>query len=199
MECIKENWKDIDRYFRHTYVKVDGYGDTLFFIDHVNPNNISGTTEDNDYFEIELHNHQPFNLSYVLPHKAVFQFNKRAVLLQRVPAKQFKRGLHADNVSLSFTDTGVPIDVTLPALKAFTTKQRYFSFSEAFLSKGNKYLSFALTSRMSCAKASGGIFIDTTKIATFLHESKKIVMEKKAFKPEVERHLALHQDKIEVI
>jgi hypothetical protein len=199
MECIRENWKDIDRYFRNTWVKVDGYGDTLFSIQYVGPDKISGETEDGDYFEIELHNHQPFNLAYVLPHKAVFQLGKRAVLLQRIPAKQFKRGICLDNVSVSFTDTGVVLDLSLVVLKAYTTKQRYFSFTEAFKTKGSKLISYALTSRMSCVKSTGAIYIDTTHIATYLHGEGKIVMERHKFKSDVEQHIAVHQDKIEVV
>jgi hypothetical protein len=199
MECIRDNWKDIDRYFRNTWVKIDGYGDTLFRIDYVGSSKITGNTENDDFFEIELHNHQPFNLGYVLPHKAVFQFNKRAVILQRIPAKQFKRGICCDNVSVSFTDTGTPIDLTLNVLKAYTTKQKYFSFAEAFRSKGNKLTSFALTSRMSCVKSTGVILMDTTQIAQYAHKENKIYMTRNNFRSDIMQHIAMYQDNIEVV
>lgn len=199
MECTPNNWKDVQRYFHNTYVKVEEYGDTLFYIEGVSPNKIFGKTENGDYFEIELHQHQPFNLSYVLPHKAVFQYNKRAVLLQRIPAKQFKRGISIDNVSISFTDTGAYLDLTLDLLKAYTTKQRYFTFTDAFLTKGSKLLSYALTSRMSCTKGTGVIYVDNTPVARYAHNDVKIYVDKPNFRPDIEQLVAKNQDKIGVV
>jgi hypothetical protein len=198
MECIRDNWRDIARYFQDTWVKLEGYGDTLFHIDHVNELRMAGHTQDNDYFEIELHNHQPFQLNYALPHKAVFQYNKRAVILQRTPAKQFKRGLSSENVTVSFTDSGACLDLDLSVLKAYTSKQNYRSFGEAFSKKGTKDLSVALTPRMSCVRSTGRIFMDTTHIGDYNRETNTITLGIKKFLPEVRSHVEKHQDKIEV-
>lgn len=198
MECIQENWRDIARYFQDTWVKLEGYGDTLFHVEHVNQTRMAGTTQDNDYFEIELHNHQPFNLNYVLPHKAVFQYGKRAVILQRTPAKQFKRGLSSENVAVSFTDSGTMLGLDISVLKAYTAKQNYRSFGEAFSKKGTKDLSVALTPRMSCVRATGRIYIDTTHIGDYNRDTNVITLGIKKFLPEIRYHIEKHRDNIGV-
>ena len=198
MEFTSSNYQDIDRYFQGTYVKFDEFGDRLFFIEQVTPTAVHGRDEDGTVFELALDNSIPYSVNYILPHKAVFQYKDNAHIMQRIPARQYRRGLCSNNCQVVNLGTGSKVELTFSLLKAFVTKQQYFSFHKAFNAKG-KLKTVALSSRMSFLRPTGGIFVDMTQVATFDYETKKITMLYKEFLPEIMQHMVDHNDTYEVL
>jgi hypothetical protein len=203
MELTRSNWKDIERYFSQTWVKFHEFGDKMFFISNVKPSGLTGIDEDGVDFLLELHDDQPYNLEYVLPHKAVFQYGNRAVMMLRVPAKQYRRGLCSENTRCIYPDThgdgSSAIGITEKVLKAYTNKDKYCSFTEAFKTKKEKRTSIALSPRMLAVKKSGAIYVDTTHVATYNRELNSIIVIKPNFKEDMLRHVQAFNDDMEVV
>jgi len=197
MEFTSSNWRDIQKYYEGTYVKFSEFGDKLFLISQVRPDGISGIDEDNTVFELYLSDAAPYTVNFILPHKATFQWKDSVYLLQRIPARQYRRGLCSDNTMITNVATGTSVDVNFPALKAFVGKPSYSSFSNAFNTKA-KTKAVALSPRMSYLR-SGKILIDNRMIASFDYTSKKIIMHHKIFLPEIMQHMVDHNEHYEVI
>lgn len=199
MEFTRSNCKDIERYFHHTWIKLEELGDTLLYVERVFSDRVTGTTDSGQDFVIELHDDQPYTVNYVLPHRAVFQYGNRAAIIRRIPAKQYRRGLCADNTQVFYPDTQSPIDLTQKVLVAYTNKPSYASFTEAFNTKGDKRTTTALSPRMWASRKTGQIYIDTTLVAFYERELKTIRVYKPLFVPELRRHIEAYNDKLELI
>lgn len=165
MLCTPRNWRDIERYFNGTFVKFREHGDRLFYIERVRETEITGTCEGDEPFIVYLHNDQPYELDYVLPRKAVFQYKQDAVLLQRMPARQYRRGLCEDNVRITRVTGGDRLSLGFPLLSAFVTKQTYYDPAEALFGKTGSKRSLALSNRLSFDKHTARLLIDMTPIA----------------------------------
>lgn len=181
------NYEDIHRYYRCTYVKFKEMGDRLFYIRDVNHSIVRGTDEDGTEFELYLNHDDPYEVDYVLPHKSYFQYAKRACMLQRVPAKQYRRGLCAENTRLTAigkTGNLVNIDIGFDVLKAFVTKQAFPSIKTVLTMK-NKPLSVALSPRFAFAPEPGLIIADQLTVATVDKKQQKVTIHREIFRPEV--------------
>lgn len=180
--------QDIRKYFENTYIKIRGYGDTLFFVRRVREDVISGRDENDTEFELDLWEDSPFTLDYILPHRAVFQYGETALLLRRVPARQYFRGIHPDNTKLNSVNTGEEYPLGFDTLKAFVTKQQYVSLEEALINKPKKK-AYALTSRLSYVTCSQSINIDSTTIAFINKEKCEISVKYDIFRSEISDYL----------
>ena len=179
--------EDIRRYYRNTYVKFKETGDTLFFIKDSNAHCAYGVNEDEVPFELYYSDEFPYEVDYVLPNKAYFQLGSNACLLQRRPAKQYQRGICSENVqvkSLGGTGALVPKGLSFEILKAFVTKQAYYSFTAA-LSNKEKFSSYALSSRMAYSTKAKHIFIDDVAVASVDTKTKTINNPHSIFLPEL--------------
>lgn len=197
MNFMSSNWRDIQKYYEGTYVKFTEFGDQLFYISHVRPDSISGIDDDDTAFEMYLSDDMPYVVDFTLPHKATFQWKDSVYLLQRIPARQYRRGLCSDNTMITNVATGTSVDVGFQSLKAFVSKPSYSSFSNAFNTKA-KTKAVALSPRMTYLR-SGSILIDNKKIAVFDYDTKKISMIHKIFLPEIMQHMVDHNEHYEVI
>ena len=178
MIFLSSNYDDISRYYKGTYVKFKDTGDKLFYIRNVHRDSITGCDEDGTEFELYLNDTHPYEVDYILPSKSFFQYAKRAVLLQRIPAKQYQRGISGNNVKLvSLTKTGglSTMDMGFEVLKAFVSKQNFWSLDEAVRNKG-RMISIALTPRIAYIPEAGYIFVDTTAVARVDKKDKTIYM-----------------------
>jgi hypothetical protein len=187
MQFNSYTWEDIQRYYRHTYVKFKETGDTLFYIRDVRPEHVTGTDEDGTEFKLFLNYDDPYEVDYVLPNKSYFQFAKRACMLQRIPAKQYRRGICADNVritGLSKTGGLTAIEVNFESLKAFVGKQAFPSLRTVLLQK-SKPLSVALSPRFAYVPEPGYLFCDQTCVAYISKKDKTIRILHNIFKPEI--------------
>jgi hypothetical protein len=182
MLIIPQNVSDIERYYRNTYVKFSGFGDRLFFIQQVNEQEITGINDDDGEFVLFVNKTDPFSLDYVLPSKAIFQVDKEVCLLERIPARQYKRGLCNDNTQITrIGHKGGRINLSFDVLKKYTQKQEYFTLKQAIFDKG-KLNAYALNSRMSFVKAADELYVDQKAIGTWSGGSLNILPQ---FKEEV--------------
>lgn len=197
MDFTSSNWRDIQKYYECTYVKFSEFGDRLFYIQQVRPDGISGIDDEQTAFEMYLSDAAPYTVNYLLPHKATFQWKDSVYLLQRIPARQYRRGLCSDNTMITNVATGVKIEIGFNSLKAFVSKPCYSSFSNAFNTKV-KTKAIALSPRMTYLR-SGFILIDSHKVAQFDYTTKRILMIHKLFLPEIMQHMVDHNEQYEVI
>lgn len=167
MQLIPENWQDIKRYYLGTYVKFKEHGDELFHISHVSPEAVKGTYQQGkEEFILSLDSSVPYNLEFKLPHKAVFQYRDRALMLFRVPARQYYRGISPENTKIINAMTGEPLELTWATLSAFVNKQAYYSLKEAMeLSTKKRMQSMALNNRMCYVPEHRRILLDNKVIA----------------------------------
>jgi hypothetical protein len=189
MQFNSYNWEDIQRYYRHTFLKFKETGDTLFYIRDVRPDRVTGTDQDGTEFALHLNYDDPYEVDYILPNKSYFQYAKRACMLQRIPAKQYRRGICADNVritGLSKTGGLAAIEVDFEALKAFVSKQAFPSLSTVLLQK-QKPLSVALSPRFAFVPVGGFLFCDQTCVAQVDSKRKTLTILHPIFKPEIEK------------
>ena len=181
------NYEDIHRYYRCTYVKFKEMGDRLFYIRDVSVNQVRGTDEEGTEFELYLNHDDPYEVDYVLPHKSYFQFNKRACMLQRIPAKQYRRGLCGENTRLTAvgkTGNLVNVDIGFDVLKAFVSKQAFPSIKTVLTMK-NKPLSVALSPRFAFVPETGQIYADQHAIATVDKKQQRVSIHREIFRPEI--------------
>lgn len=189
MQFNTNNWEDIQRYYRHTYVKFKETGDTLFYVRDVRPDKVTGTDQDGTEFALHLNEDDPYEVDYVLPNKSYFQYAKRACMLQRIPAKQYRRGICSDNVritGLSKTGGLVAIELSFDTLKAFVSKQAFPSMRTVLMQK-SKPLSIAMSPRFAFVPEGGFLFCDQTCVAQIDKKTKKVNILHPIFKPEIEK------------
>ena len=190
MLFIPENREDISKYYRHSFLKFKEHGDTIFYISYVDENVVSGSLEDGREFKLYLAKEEPYEVDYVLPHKSFFQYGDDAVMLERIPAKQYHRGLTPSNTAMSFRDPNGDVkhlDISFETLKAFVSKQKFYTLSEAM--KQVALNSVVLTSRMMYVPSKHTIFIDFIPIAMVASNTKTIRMIAPLFKEEVQEFL----------
>lgn len=163
MIAQRSNWKDVQRCYDHSYIKIRGFGDKLFYVTRVTADLMSGEDSEGTGFELWLDDEFPFEIDYVLPHHAVFQYGEHAVELRRVPSRQYRRGLHMDNTRIRSIISGSALDLGFPILEAFVGKQQYPTLKEA-MSTTNR--STALSSRLSFHNKDGTLFMDNVVIGS---------------------------------
>lgn len=186
MQFCPKNREDISRYFRHTFVKLQEFGEQLFFIESVEQLKITGTHESGEKFCIYLNDETPYEMDYILPHKSFFQHNADAVLLCRMPAKQYMRGLSPSNTTMQYLDLGGKlraIDLDFTSLKAFVNKAKWLTLSEAIEVQGKNTV--ALSSRMMYHKGLMKLYVDFTAVAAVNPKGGRIDVVKPVFYDEV--------------
>jgi hypothetical protein len=192
--------EDIIKYFKNSYLKFKETGDTLFFLTHVTNDEISGQIEDGRDFKLYLDEKEPYEVDYILPHKSFFQFGEHCCMLQRIPARQYHRGITEENTSVVFRH-GAPapdgtekiknMGLSFEILKAFVQKKKFFSLMEA---SKEPVVSCALSPRMMYVRANRAIFIDFVQVAKVDWKTKTIAMLAPLFKQEVMNLLVNNQE-----
>ena len=178
----RSNASDIEKYYHGTWVKFTEFGDKLFKITSVHSTQVEGSTEDGDAFVLYLHDNFPYHVDYILPHKSLFQFKGRALLLERNPQRQYKRGLCDGNTRITDSFSGEQLGLGINYLKAFVSKPQYLTL-KAFKSKRNSMTSVALSPRFACHK-SGLLHVDNVAIGQVDFDKMHIAVSK-VFKPEI--------------
>lgn len=187
MQFKRSNWEDISRYFKQTFVKFKETGDKLFYIRNVRSDVVEGMEKDSCPFELYLWEDQPYEVDYVLPHKSFFQYAKRAVLLERIPAKQYQRGLSSGNTklrALGRDGTTTNLDLSFDTLGAFVEKQPWMSLTDAVANKVKNY-SVVLSPRMAYIPFTNTIYVDMLAVATVNKKAKTVYINHPIFKPEI--------------
>ena len=192
----QSNVSDIDKYFRNTFIKLKEFGDELFYVSGVHSSCVTGKDQTGEDFELILSDAMPYEVDYVLPSRAVFQSGNRVSMLQRIPARQYKRGLCADNTQLVDVYTGEKLAIDMDTLVGFVNKPRYTTFDDVVKKKVGK--SVALNSRFSYHAADGSIRCDLKPIGAVDLASKTLKVNK-LFAPEIKNLLDLCKESIKVV
>tara|TARA_R110000868_G_scaffold37403_3_gene132371 strand:- start:1857 stop:2456 length:600 start_codon:yes stop_codon:yes gene_type:complete len=197
MIAVPSTAVDIRKYFESTYIKINGFGDTLFYVRRVREDIITGIDENNTEFELDLWEDSPFTIDYILPHRAVFQYGNTALLLRRVPARQYFRGIHPENTKLTSVDTGEEYPINFETLKAFVNKQQYVTLDEAIVNKPKKK-AHALSPRFSYITAGQSINLDNTNIAHINLKEKLLFIKHPIFTQEIVSYLKQTNSSLQV-
>lgn len=186
--------EDIGKYFLKSYLKFKETGDTLFYLNHVDTSCISGQIEDGRDFKLYLAEEEPYEVDYILPHKSFFQFGEHAAMLERIPAKQYHRGITCENTRVSYKLGGAVQQLPLgfEVLKNFVKKKKFSSLSEAV--KEGVY-SAALSPRMMYVRSTRSVYVDFLPVARIVGPHyDKISMSAPIFKQEIVDFLRATQE-----
>lgn len=170
MDFTSSNHQDIDRYYRGCYVKFEERGDKLHVIEKITPDYVEGKNEDGDNFRILLSDNNPYQMKFVLPKKSLFLYKNSIFILEKVPAKQFKRGIADSNVTLFNLEKSQYYPLCFDALKAYVNKKACVSFKEAFKNKRPSMLS----DRMWYYPEAGKLFLDRVPIYWYNKVTKEL-------------------------
>lgn len=179
MLASKNNWKDIEKYYSRTFVKFSEYPEEIFFIDRVTKDRVIAMDEKGEEFHILLENE--YELEYILPQKTTFQYKDKAYILNRIPARQWKRGICKENTYLSALNTVgnlVPASLGFGHLKGFVNKAKYFDFLEISntFEHGDVRDSYAITPRL-CMSRNGLMFLDGVPVGHFNAPKRKMIVD----------------------
>lgn len=189
MKFCAENAKDIDKYFRGSYMKFPSLaGDAVHFIDKVTPDQVMGKTlQDGESVPFVFHLYHEESapapeIEFILPKKSYFNTPTGACLLYRIPARQYRKGVCMDNtaiVKLAIDGSFAPQDISFDLLNLYVGKQAFAKF-------GEQSMSYAVSRRMAVSPA-GQLFLDKTRIGSINYDNRTIMVNQQMFVPEVEQ------------
>jgi hypothetical protein len=191
---------DIIKYFKNSFLKFKETGDTLFFLTHVTNDEIGGQIEDGRDFKLYLDEKEPYEVDYILPHKSFFQFGEHCCMLQRIPARQYHRGITEENTQITYrkgapspggTEKLLTMGLSFEVLKAFVQKKKFFSLTDAMK---EPVVSCAMSPRMMYVRAGRSIYIDFVPVARVDAKTKNIFMIAPIFRQEVLALLTNNQE-----
>jgi hypothetical protein len=179
----RSNYDDIKRYYANTIIKLPEIsGDRLWQIVSMTPDEIK--LHDVDGTEVYIDLNDEYEVDYPLPGRVVYQCADRACILLRRPAKQYYRGLHKENTTLSYYNADGAFSGyqwSIETLQMFVDKPAYQDPHTIVLSEG---MSWALNKHMAVCR-SGAVMVLGTYVAQVDWPNKTIVMAKRLFKSEV--------------
>jgi hypothetical protein len=182
----RSNYDDIKRYYANTIIKLPQLsGDRLWQIVSISPEEVK--LVDVDGMEIYIDLNEEYEVEYPLPGRVVYQrHDGRAGLIHRRPAKQYYRGLHKENTSLScYTKDGglAGLSWGIDTLQEFVDKPCYQDPNTIDLTAG---YSWAISPYMAVTQ-SGLIMVLTQPVAVIESMAlKEIKMLKPLFHKEVQ-------------
>lgn len=187
MKFCTDNVKDIDKYFRGTYVKFMGMSgvfsdgtecapaeELVHSIDTIQSNVIKGKRLENGetvpyQFLLYAEAVAPApEVEFILPKKSYFNTDEGACLLSRIPARQYRRGICNDNTSIALLkgNTHTERGVDLALLDKYVRKPQPYTFQV-------RDVSYAVSRRIAVA-TTGAVFVDSTQVGTINYEHKRL-------------------------
>lgn len=194
MEFKPSCFRDIDKYYRNTWVKFKEFGEKLFHVRSVDPEVVTGVDEDGNEFVLHLVEEAPYTIDYVLPNRAIFTHRGEVMMLQRVPARQYQRGLSDGNTRIIAVPSGAKRALGVDVLKSFVNKQSFVSLKDALFGKGTQK-SVVLSARMSFLRPAQFLYVDCTAVGDFNRETNTMKVDP-LFLPEVQE--LIDQDPFQV-
>jgi hypothetical protein len=188
MKFAPANRDDINKYYRNCYVKFKEFGDLLFFIKEVSAAKVMGQVEDGREFHLHISQEHPYDVEFILPRKSFFQYNGRAMLLQRHPARQYHRGICGENTSINFKAPGANGQIhghgmDFSVLRAYVNKPQFPKLSDAIRMEDE---SVALDRRMMYMRSTHQIHVDFVPVARVNVKASTIRMLCPIFQEDVE-------------
>lgn len=199
MQFVPSARADIQKYYLNTFLKFKETGDLLLHLTGVDQMAITGQVEDGRDFKLYMSEDDPYEVDYILPHKSFFQYGHQAVMLQRIPARQYFRGISPENTQVVFKVPGraelEKLPLNFEVLKAFVQKQKFSMLSEAIEKKDHQ--SVAMGPRIMYMGGNKTIYIDFHPIAKVATDNKHLVVIAPVFKENLEEFLTdtLEKDK----
>lgn len=184
MQLVSSNWRDIQKYYDQCFIKIRDFGDKIFFVDKVTPEFVLFKDKDGQEGIIHLHDEVPYNLDMVLPHKAMFQIGDYAYLMQRIPARQYNRGITSQNCTIKKLSLSgwTNSSVSFMNLSGYTEKTAYRPADVVFKREQG---SEVLSARFAYLAGTYSIYCDTKQVATLDPVNKRIMC-----RPLIEAELA---------
>lgn len=188
MKFCADNAKDIDKYFRNSYMKFPSLaGDTVHYIEHVSSNEVRGKMmQDGEKVPFVFHLYPDGSstapeIEFIMPKKSFFNTPQGACLLYRIPARQYRKGVCPDNTAINLMQPNGGFstqDITFELLTLYVGKQSFDKFAE-------QDKSYAVSRRMAVAPT-GLLFLDKTRIGSINYSERLIHVNQQMFVPEVE-------------
>lgn len=174
----KSTYNDIQKYYSDNIVKfTKETGDRLWHIKSISPSEIRCV--DADGFEVFIDLNEEYEVDYPIPGRTVYQHGEYAAMLFRKPAKQYNRGIHPQNTSLSvlrMNGSWQNYPITLQTLQQFVDKPAYQdanSFAVSVLDGDNYKESIALDKHFSVT-SHGALFCLSKHIGQVKWEYKQV-------------------------
>lgn len=174
MQLVSSNWRDIQKYYDQCFIKIRDFGDKIFFVDKVTPEFVLFKDKDGQEGIIYLHDDVPYNLDMVLPHKAMFQIGDTAHLMQRIPARQYNRGITSQNCTIKKLSLSgwSSASVSFINLSGYTEKIAYRPADVVFKREQG---SEVLSSRFAYLAHTGAIYCDTKMVGSVDVLNRKVI------------------------
>lgn len=189
MKFCLETAKDLGKYFNGTFVKFMGIrgvfsdgtecapaDELVHFIDGINGNCIKGKRYENGEnvpFQFMLyseHAHAAPEIEFILPKKSFFNTEQGTMLLQRIPARQYRRGICNDNTHITLLKSNggwQNQQVSSALLDQYIRKPAFPPFHPSDVS-------YAVSRRIAVANAQ--VFVDQTAIGTINYDKKSVAV-----------------------
>lgn len=194
MELTSSNWGDIQKYYENSFVKLREFGDRIFYIDKVNRDEVHFHDANDEAGVIYLHDAAPYTLDMVLPNKAMYQMGDEAHLLQRVPARQYHRGITTSNCKISRLRSNgyTNANLSFATLQGYASKPIYRPLEEVI---GRSTGSEAISPRFAYNAANKSIYCDT-KVVAVVDKVKREIKAHALLLAELKRFLLRDDSKI---
>ncbi len=168
MLATTSNWKDVQKYYQGTFIKLRELGDEVVRVDKVEPTSMWVVLQSNEKIELVLSD-EGYNLDYQIPKKTVYQNGQFAYVLDRIPARMWKKGLSSENTTLNAVEAdGVLEQVHVNKFEnlfSFVNKPEYVK-----LFNYEVYASAALSNRIYVTK-NGVIWCDAKAIGKVVEKT----------------------------
>jgi hypothetical protein len=184
MYVNKDSWEDVKKYYAQTFVKFKETGEDIFYIKEVNSSEIVAENIQGEEVGIIVEN--GYNIDYILPRKTLYQEGSTIVMLSRVPARMWKKGLNKQNTKFEtwVGDNWVGQSFSIQRVNGFVNKPGYYQPDTVLSQLGNSvYYGWALNSRMWVC-SSGQIYIDKTAIGK-INKEKNVILVKPLFESDI--------------
>jgi hypothetical protein len=162
---------DIEKYYSGTYLKFKETGDRIFRIVSVTPYHVRA--EDVNGFDVWIDLNEDYTVDYIIPGRKVFQYNDRAAMLYRKPARQYFRGMHPENTGFAFlTADGAWKEHTLDfsIIESFVNKNDYVEPHRIWTDKYQTYSSCAIDDQVA-VNQKGEIYFGNICIGTMVKKT----------------------------
>jgi hypothetical protein len=174
------NFNDANKYYQNTYIQFKEEPGKLYSFVHADPEflyayeitmNDTGNLVVGEFVCIDIKDN--YTMDFLLPRRTLVPMPYGVVLVSRHPAKQWKKGIHADNTRLfALKESGDWKGISFSLKPIFTLIKGpiYKTFKEvlALVRSENKLAtSYALTPRLSISTNNGQIYLDLTQVGRF--------------------------------
>lgn len=187
MKFCTETVKDLDKYFRNTFVKFVGLRgkfsdgtecapaeELVHSVEVINNSYIKGKRWENGEavpYQFMLYSEKQVpapEIEFILPRKSYFNTDDGAMLLQRIPARQYRRGVCGDNTMIhqlapsgGFGSLGVQLEL----MDKYVRKPHFYTFEE-------RPVSYAVSRRIAIAGTK--VYVDQIIIGSINYATKTV-------------------------